>query len=147
MVITTQEFNNMFSTKSVITQFIKEWLHWNKRKQSTNPIRSSFLKIILRKLVIKLLFFWRRIFVARHKLPNHAGVFLLSPPPNVIRLWRIQQKWKVIETNHFIRFRKITFVLLKRPTLITFKIFYIGYLKYVQFIYLFQMRCFFQSIK
>ena len=41
----------------------------------------------------------------------------------------------------------MTFVLLKRPTLITFKVFYMDYLKEVQFIYLFQMRCFFWSIK
>lgn len=58
MVIATQEFNNIFSTKSVITQFIKEWLHWNKNKTKRQPpIRSSFLKVILRLLIIKLLLF------------------------------------------------------------------------------------------
>ena len=64
MVIATQEFNNIFSTKSAITQFIKEWLHWNKNKTKCQPpIQSSFLKVILRLLIIKLL-----VFVARHKL-------------------------------------------------------------------------------
>lgn len=67
-----------FSTKSVITQFIKEWLHRNKNKTKHQPpMQSSFFKVILRKLVIKLLLFCRRISVARHKLPNHGWFFFL----------------------------------------------------------------------